>query len=459
MANRIILTADELRALVAADVNFGDWTMEGLLVRRDDKSYKFFPTKLSYEQFKYIYRRMGIARNAVNKWVSALWDKWFTVKAKSDKVKEEVEQLNRRLRVKQVFKKATRYMRQYGYGLVYIGVADQEPSEPLGKISSLDKVFLKALSPLNLKDAKYDGTGEEFELVEDTSNPRYGEPEFYNVVVGTNSDGVEEVVKVHWTRVIHLVDPEAEDQLRGVSVFEPAFDTLLILKNVDWAAGESYYQNASPLFVLSYEGELSEQELEQMKRDLEEINVKSRYIKPKNFELDTVRGSGQAPDPNRWWQPLLRRVAGELGVPERVLYGMPKGALAAAETDLMQWYGEIAQLQKDFCEYYLDEFYRRLHEAGVLSVDPDEFEYEWTPLWELDEIDKARVWQIKSAAAARLQGDPTKGIPAIMTPEEIRKFIFELEGEPGEAVTDVFFRPLEAEERTACNCGCASRAE
>ena len=455
----IILTAEELRQhVVAGDINLGDWSIEGTLMRQGDKDYKFFPKRLNYNHFRYIYRRMGIARNAVNKWVSALWDKFFDVVAKNESVKAEVEEINFRLKVKHVFKKATRFMRQYGYGLVYIGVADQDPSRPLSQ-TNIDKVFLKAISPLKLKDPDYNGEGEEFVLDDDIRSRRYGEVEYYNYVVGTRRDGTEEIQRIHWTRVIHLVDPDAEDQLRGISVFEPAFDTLQILKNVDWAAGESYYQNASPLYVLSYTGEPSDEDMEQIERDMREINVKSRFIKPAEYEFETVAGSGKAMDPQKWWEPLLRRVAGELEVPERILYGMPKGALSAADTDVMQWYGEVAQLQKDFCEAVLNELYERLNKIGVMKASPGDFEYSWHPLWEQDALDDAKVWQLKATAAMRLQGDPSKGIEPVMSPEEIRKFLFNLEGKAGEAVADVFFRAPHDESCSCEECRNEARAE
>jgi|GEM_PF-6661844 len=390
------------------------------------KEFKLFQTDVGKDDLRYLYEREGLAANAVDIPANDAFSKWFKVQAyegekENTKLEDTIWEFNQKLNVKGCFLDAYRYCRLYGVGLVFLGLADQTgdlASEPKGVRE------IEYLVPISAEEIK------EINFEKDPSSKRYGEISSYEVNVALPSG--TRAKTVHPQRVIHVMERTLKRNPWGISLLLPAYDLFTILKNTDWSAGEAYYQSSSPLFILSYPSKRkpSDAELDAAESDLTDISVRSRYIKPSDWEFATVQGSGRLPDPGMFWNPVVERIAGAMKVPKQILLGTSAGALASGEVNLAQYYKDIASTQSDFITPRLMQFYSRLQEWRILPEG--DFDLIWNPLWEMDEKEKAEIWKLKADTARTLIGE--EGKPQLATIEEIRKQILGLEPEMGKGV-------------------------
>jgi phage-related protein (TIGR01555 family) len=392
------------------------------------KEFKLFQEKIDFKDLKYLYQREGLVTNAVDVPANDVFSKWFTVKCYSDRegkienkaLEDQIWQINQRLNLRGVFLEAYRYCRLYGLGIIVLGLADNtgDMSKKPDQVSGIE--YLVALSAAEIKEIAFD---------ENPKSKTYGEIERY--ILRIKSKFGEQNKEVHASRVIHIMEKTLEKSPWGLSILEPAYDLLQILKNIDWSSGEAYYQNASPLYVLTYKStrKLTDDEYDEALEQIKDIRVTSRYVSAAGWELKAVPGSGVALDPTKYFDPIVERVAGAVKVPKQILLGTAAGALASGQVNLAQYYKDIAAIQSNFIEPLLLEFYHRLQEWRILPEG--DFDLEWNPLWEMDEKEKALLTMQKATTARNLVGNPTQGIPEIATVEEVRKNILGLEPELG----------------------------
>jgi len=152
-------------------------------------------------------------------------------------------------------------------------------------------------------------------------------------------------------------------------------------------------------------------------------------VKPKGFNLEVVKGSGQLPDPQKILDPIVNLLAGAVKVPKQLLLGTEAGALASGEVNLEQYYAQVADVQSTFAEPLLIGFYKQLQEWGIL--DEGNFDIEWIPLWEMDEKDRAEIDKMKMETARLALGSVFKGEEPLLSVQETREQILGLNPEIG----------------------------
>jgi phage-related protein (TIGR01555 family) len=388
---------------------------------------KLFPDKISDDDLWYLYSRCDIAANAVDIIPQTVWGKRWTFKTFSadggelqdSPLEKAAFDLTKQFNVNGVFEEAHRYARCVRFGLVIAGLADNKAlSEPAEKASTLK--YLAVYSGDEVEKVNYNT---------DLKSDDYGEVESYLIKGEKPSDKFT----VHASRCWHIAEKKNRKHPHGVSVLESAYDLFQILKNTDWSAGEAYYQNASPLYVLSWDdaddsNTITPTEKEQAKTDLDDLHARKRIIKPKSWTLEVVSGSGRIADPQVIWNPTIERIAGAVGTPKQLLLGTSAGALASGETNLAQWYGEAATKQTGWAEPILNDFYSRLQKWGVLPEG--NIAVQWPSLWEMDAKEKAEIMQIKVASAVAASQGSMGGQP-VMTVEEAREKILEMNPQVG----------------------------
>lgn len=402
-----------------------------------EKDSKLFPKNISNEDLLYLYLRCDIAGTAIDTPARDVWSKGFKIKAIDEKggeiqdspLEKAIYQLNKEHKILAAFEEAHRYSRLFGLGIVVMGLADgKKIKESVDKAQSLS--FVRAFSDMEIDELKFDKI---------RMSEHFGKIETYDISIAGD---IQTKFSAHRDRVVHVMEKTKLKNARGISVLEGPFDLFQVLKNTDWSAGEAYYQNASPLFVLTWEGEEvpPKDEKEQMKTDIEDLHAKKRIIMPAAYKLEAIQGSGQLPDPGNVWGPIIKRIAGAVNIPEQILLGTSAGALASGETNLQQYYKDIAGVQVTFAEPLLVDFYTRLQRWGILPEG--RFEIEWASLWQMSERDTAIIDYRKMQRGVLALGSAQRGIPALMTVQEIRHHILGLPlefegGKPPVMKTDI----------------------
>jgi phage-related protein (TIGR01555 family) len=387
-------------------------------------------SKISLSDMLYLYKRCDIAANAVDLTPETVWGKGWKIKLYSKEGKEiqdsplinEYVNLTNTFNVSGKFRECHVYARLFGAGIMVLGLKDNKDlSEPVDKAQGLN--YLTVFSRDQIKKIVFD---------EDPNSETYGQIQSYNVQVGNRA---EDKFTVHVDRVIHVMEKTINNSPWGISVLEAPYDLFTVLKNTDWAAGEAYYQNASPLYVVSWDDTDPQAmpptptEKQTVKNDIENLNVHKRILKPKSWTVEVVSGSGRIADPTLIWNTVIERIAGAVRTPKQLLLGTSAGALASGETNLSQWYSYIANQQTNWAQPYIAKFYSKLQKCGVLPEG--NIGVEFPTLWEMDEKEKAQIFQIKmSTAVAAVSGEHP-----LMTVEEARTKILDLNPNIGEGET------------------------
>lgn len=401
------------------------------------KDWKLFPKNVSNDDLLYLYERCDIAGTTIDTPARDVWSKGFKIKVIDEKggeiqdspLEKEIYRLNKEHKILAAFEEAHRYSRLFGLGIVVMGLADgKEIINPVDQAQDLS--FVRAFSDMEIDKINFDKKPE---------SKTFGNIETYDISIAGDT---QTKFSVHQDRVIHVMEKTILKSARGISVLKGPFDLFQILKNTDWSAGEAYYQNASPLFVLTWEGEEVPplEEKERMKSDIEDFHVKKRIIMPAAYKLEAIQGSGQLPNPGNVWNPIIERISGAVGLPKQILLGTSAGALASGETNLQQYYKDVAGDQVTFAEPLLIDFYTRLQRWGVLPEG--RFEIVWASLWQMSERDTAIIGYRNMQRGVLALGSSQRGIPALMSVTEVRHRILglppEFEGEkPTVVKTDI----------------------
>ena len=398
--------------------------------------YKTFQSKIDIDDFEYCYQRIGIARNAVEKPAEHALGKWFNVKSyaedgqtENNLLEDKIWEFNQTHHLKDRLLEADIYARIYGLGLVFLGLIDAVEDLAQPPVNPLGVEYITAISRREIKDIHY---------VEDPTDPHYGDIETYEIKIATKKGGITDTKLVHRDRCLHVMERTLKKSPWGLSVLEPAYDNLQILKNVMWSTGEAHYKNATPIYVMSevplegFKGNPSTTELDNIETILKNLNATSYLINPKRWKFEAISGSGRMIPLDTMLDPLLSHLAGDLQVPKQILLGTEAGALASGQVNLAEYYGDIASKQQNFFTPLLTDLYRRLQNWHILP--PGAFDLEWLPLYELDENAETDIMFKKAQTASILSGDPATGRSAIATVEEIRKHILGFNPEMGKGV-------------------------
>jgi uncharacterized protein len=180
----------------------------------------------------------------------------------------------------------------------------------------------------------------------DPSSPRYGMPEYYNLVFvdmttnsGGSSVGTHMNRTVHWTRVIHLADNLESSGVFGAPRQRTVFHRLLDLRKVKGGSGEMFWKGAWPGISFEVDPRFI---ADQPEWDKEEFRKEIRNYAEgfdRYLALLGVTAKSLAPqiaDPEKHVRVQMEAIAVALSMPTRVFMGSEEGKLASAQ-DSVTW--------------------------------------------------------------------------------------------------------------------------
>jgi phage-related protein (TIGR01555 family) len=422
-------------------VNYDNSLMTGYGRERNITDISSFPIEwfsdIPPENFWKLYRRCDIASTAINIIPNYVWDGKIDVKIfnsqgteiQNSQLEKMASEITRRLKPDQIFKQAHIYARVTGFGLVVAGFADNlSLANPL--TSAKEIIWLKAFSSDQVT-IKYD---------ENPASPTFGDILNYEITIQQKETNK---IIVHKTRAWMVYEGIDIKRPKGISALEAPYNLINILMNTDWSAGESYYQNSSPLYIVSWDDSITAEpitptEREKVLGDMSTINARKKIAKPKSWTIEVIQGSGKISDPRMLWESLIERIAGAFGIPKQLLLGTSAGALASGEVNMQQVYKDISLRQTGWAEPYLLDFFTRLQNAGILPSE-DTMAIIWPTHYEMDEKEKAEIGKLKIETAK------TAVESGLMTIPEARKETLGLNEQVGEGSDNTFLTNTQEE--------------
>lgn len=373
--------------------------MSGLGMGGRDKQTGFRYTKpiWSRDQLEASYQSDWIARKAIAIPAMDSVREWRSWQAEQTQI-EKIEETEKRLQVRQKLQEALIKSRLYGGAAIMIGVDGDLTKELDPETIGKDALkFIHVFAPHQLAVQ---------ELVRDITSPYYGQPEFYTLHDTTGKIGS---VNIHPSRMIRLIGLDPPDPFMSQGWGDPMLQVI----NDAVAAAGTVVQSCATLIseakidVVKIPGlteifSTSEGTNRMIKR-FTEANVAKSVINSIliDGEEEWQRIEVQMRGMPEIMQMYLQIASGAADIPATRFLGMsPAGMNSTGESDLQNYYNRIGAEQELKLTPALERLDKAILRSSLGITDPNIY-YEWNPLWQMSETEKADI-ALKKAQATTL---------------------------------------------------------
>lgn len=368
----------------------------GLSTEQDKLYYNSWSTpEIDKAQLDAAYRANWMARKIVDIPAYDMTREWRSWKAEQPQI-EAIEGEEKRLGLIGKLKDAITWDRLHGGGAIILGFGDADPTKPAPK--KIAKGGLKYIHAVS----RYDIGSAEIEL--DLLSPWYGEPKYYDISSETYGS-----IRLHPSRVVPFISAKrmesgANLDFWGDSVLMAADDAVKHAATVNAVIAALIFEAkldvmgipelSSNLATKAYADRLAER----FRLAARLKNSQNIILRDKDEEWDQKQISfSNLPEIIQTYQQI---VCGAADIPAtRFLGRSPAGMNATGESDLRNFYDSIGADQR----VWLSPAMRRLDEALIASALgdlPKEVWYEWNPLWQQSEKEKAETDKLTAETAA-----------------------------------------------------------
>jgi uncharacterized protein len=394
-----VLTALMGRASIAARLGM---QFDG---ERDMYEALGYKKNLTYADFLTQYSRQDMAKALINRPVKATWQGDLLVLESDDDKETQLEKawkdLNKKLKLKSKFVRLDKLACLGRYGILLMGFNDvkqkEDWAEPV-KTGKRELVYVKPFGEGSATVAKWE---------EDPGNERFGLPVYYELQLTTPGDSKTYVMKVHYSRVIHVVGELLENEVEGEPFLEVLFNRLKDLEKLVGGSAEMFWKGARPGYqgVVDPEYTMTDEMEQDLKNQLDEYehNLR-RVLLSEGVDLKTL--ASQVADPLHHVDIQIQMISAATGIPKRILVGSERGELSSNQ-DQASWKELIQTRREEYAEQQIMlPFIDKCIEHGVLpKAGADDYSIKWSDLFapsEKDqvEIGKARTEALKGYASA-----------------------------------------------------------
>jgi hypothetical protein len=381
-----------------------------------------YPTELTFRDFLAQYIRHGIAKAIINRPIQRTWKGDVLIIEADDDKETPLEiawvALENELKIKSKLIRLDKLTGLGQYGILLLGFNDVKTNEELiNPILPSKTNKLLYVKPFSQNDATIET------YVTDATNPRYGLPLLYSINVG-NADGTaQSTIRVHYTRVIHVVDEPLESEIASCSRLEVVFNNLKDLEKIVGGSAEMFWKGARPGMQADVKdgytmGQPEKAALEDQFDEFEH-NLR-RILQTKGIDLKAL--SSQISDPKTHVDIQLMMISAVTNIPVRVLVGSERGELSSGQ-DADEWNAYCTSRRKEFAEpYIVRPLVNQLISVGVLpesgnKTNPKKYTVQWEELFTQSEKDKVDVGKVRSEAIKNYVG-----AESVMPPEAFYEF-------------------------------------
>lgn len=416
-----------------------------------------YPDKISPEQYQEMYNREGVAARVVDVWPEESWSTPPEI-VETDDVEDTTEfekmwmELVDEFNLLSTLDRADRLSGIGQFGVVLIGIDDGKELSQLvegvdtkgtgraGKGGTTRKLlyvrpFAQSVVAIN-------------ETEKDIHSPRFGQPKMYTI---TFNDGVNSIsLKVHWHRIVHLVDNREMSNIYGTPRMQNNWNRLSDYRKVLGGSGEMFWKGGFPGYSLEIAGDESgvEVDTESLKEAMQDYMLGlQRYL-----ALEGVTAKSLAPqvaNPKFHLQGQLDAIAIAMGVPKRILFGSEQSELASTQ-DTKTWHRRLRRRQEGYVTpMVIRPFIDRLIALGVLPVVAKYF-VRWPDIATATDEEKAIVAARWAEALSKyVTGDVNQVIPI----EEFFQIFGSLNQEQVKKICESTTAPIRDEENLGAEDG------
>ena len=190
-----------------------------------------------------------------------------------------------------------------------------------------------------------------------------------------------------------------------MSVLEPIYDDLTILRNIRWGLGQTIFRFGSGFPHVKVKG-AKKKDLEDLEAGQQFKNLQARtyFLSSDTTELEFKGAAGKALNPEPYYAPILENIAAGSGVPLAILRGAQAGALTGSEVNEREYFKLISDAQSRY-EPAVRQLIDALIECGQIRYKWNVqrgYRIVWLGAFEMSEQTKAAV-ELQKAQACDLK--------------------------------------------------------
>lgn len=375
-----------------------------------------YPTQLTFQDFWNRYRRQDIAKGIIDRPVKATWQGPLKVVESDNKdetpFESQFSKLVTSLRLKNKFARLDRLACVGKYAVLLLGFDDTRIETWPVEVAK-GKRKLLYVRPVSETHAKID------EWDERPESPRYGLPLIYSVTLTkpgmrsvdthtdrNSSDKSTYTIRVHHSRILHVVWDKLEDDVEGTPYLESVYNRLIDMDKLVGGSAEMFWRGARPGYAGTTSPDYTmgtEDESELMDQISEYENGLRRILMLEGVELKAL--AAQISDPTAHVNAQIEMISSVTGIPRRILTGSERGELASTQ-DKEQFQELIQTRREEFAESEIVRpFIDRMHMYGVLSPSTD-YSVGWSDLFALSDKEQADIGKTRTESLVRYSSEP-----------------------------------------------------
>lgn len=407
--NQIIINEYDLQLAREAVAGFGS-----LDTKRPTAWQQYgYSTNPTFAEMLQAYERHPAAHGAVHRLLDKCWQELPRIKSPaSDQETPWEQRVNAVLKSVSAWAKLRDFDRRNMIGryaaLIYRVADGKALREPLDRAAWL--VDLVPVYEDQITVTRWDA---------DQESQTYGQPLMYQfkarrVTNGDQGQPVEQV-DVHPSRVQILAEGSVGDMFDGVPLLRAGFNALVDLEKISGGSAESYLKNSARTLVFQYDKDTAVQAIGE---NGETTSVRQAHEEQarslnRNQDASIVMQGGTAStlqttthDPKPSFEVAANLFAASVRLPFSILFGQQTGRLASDE-DKADYAARAKARQQNELTPMLEQFVRRMQEAGI--IEAGEFEVEWPDVAAPSEDEKVKrlkdyTTAMREAFAAGIQG-------------------------------------------------------
>jgi uncharacterized protein len=391
--------------------------------------YKRHPTT---DDYLAKYMRQDIATRIIDAPPSATWSNPPTIE--QDKQKDEWAELDRAVKLFPAIYRADRLARLNPFSILLYGFDDSSSMEkPVNPDKVKELLYVRAIGERLVHEVSF---------VSDPTNKRFGFPDIYTVKFDdpTSKSGASQTVtkqstkdlKVHHSRVVHIVENALEDQVFGIPIMEKVYNLLDDLLKVGGGTAEMYWLagNRGMQADIDTEMELNPEDAAALSDELDEyVHQLRRVIRTRGVELNTLES--KPPNPKDVFSMIVNLISGTTGIPSRILLGSEAGQLAS-EQDRANWAERIEERRILYAEpNILEPTVDLFQEVGLLSEG--DVTFEWPDAFIQNPLEKGQTKAQTARAIGNISRQTGNKAPMQLTSREEARELLGFEGDLDES--------------------------
>lgn len=383
---------------------------------RDVSQALGYKKDLRYEDFTARYFRQDIAKAIIDRPIKATWQGDLRV-VESDTEEDTLfekawDDLNDTFSLKSIFTRADKCSGLGKYGILLLGLDDVRESLDFEKPVTTGKRKLLYVKPFG------EGSAQILTYDNDTKSKRYGLPLIYTITTQETEGGNSQVISVHYTRIIHIVDDILESEVEGNPRLEVVYNRLMDLEKLIGGDAEMFWRGARPGYsgIVDKDFQMSaplkadlEKQMEEYEHDLR------RFMISEGVDLKAL--AQQIADPINHVDIQIQMISAVTGIPKRVLVGSERGELSSAQ-DTLEWKVYVQGRREDYAELRIVRpFINKAIELGILPTPRQKGKYsiQWSDLFAISEADRVKIGLDRSTAIKNYASSPMA--EAVMSPD------------------------------------------